>query len=281
MSRVSELVRGGSPRRHKATPSGSPPWRIIIDSIVADRALGVHTSPIQTPSIPDAIVQRIVQIIGDGAWKAGDQLPPQRQLAHELGVSMASLREALHTLQGMGVLEFRHGQGTFVCQDPSAIVERCLDLALLLDREMVQDFLDARRAVEGGLAYLAAKRSTDEQVEALASLVEGMKEAVKAGDDARWEELDVAFHRLVSEMSGSNILQYLSGTLFETLEEFIQVIPHTPQGWQRHADVWAAIRDRKPDQSQLAMHALVDATASYIHFIKSDGSREQDEDSSG
>lgn len=215
-----------------------------------------------------------MQIIGDGTWKAGDQLPPQRQLAQELGVSMASLREALHTLQGMGVLELRHGQGTFVCHDPSAIVERCLDLALLLDREMVQDFLDARRAVEGGLAYLAAQRATEDQITRLASLVDGMKDAVNAGDDATFETLDLAFHRLVSEMSGSNILQYLSSTLFETLEEFIQVMPHTPQGWQRHADVCVAIRDREPDPSQQAMHALVDATAAYIHFLKSDNGRE-------
>ena len=229
----------------------------------------MHASPIQAPSIPEAIVQRIVQIIGAGTWKAGDQLPPQRQLAQELGVSMASLREALHTLQGMGVLEFRHGQGTFVCHDPSAIVERCLDLALLLDREMVQDFLDARRAVEGGLAYLAAQRATDDQITKLADLVNGMKDAVEAGDDRSWETLDVAFHRLVSEMSDSNILHYLSSTLFETLEDFIQVMPHTPQGWQRHADVCNAIKHRLPDQSQQAMHALVDATAAYIHFIKS------------
>jgi GntR family transcriptional repressor for pyruvate dehydrogenase complex len=230
--------------------------------------------PIQIPSIPDAIVQRIVQIIGDGTWKAGDQLPPQRQLAHELGVSMASLREALHTLQGMGVLEFRHGQGTFVCHDPSAIVERCLDLALVLDREMVQDFLDARRAVEGGLAYLAAQRATEEQVAKLSNLVGGMKDAVDAGDDASFEKLDLAFHRLVSEMSGSNILQYLSSILFESLEEFIQVMPHTPQGWRRHADVCAAIEDKAPEPSQRAMHALVDATAAYIHFLKSDNGRE-------
>jgi GntR family transcriptional repressor for pyruvate dehydrogenase complex len=240
---------------------------MATDTIAEDGILGVHARPIQTPSVPEAIVQRVVQIIGDGAWQAGDQLPPQRQLAQELGVSMASLREALHTLQGMGVLEFRHGQGTFVCQDPSAIVERCLDLALLLDREMVQDFLDARRAVEGGLAYLAAQRATEEQIARLASLVDGMKAAVEAGDDASWETLDVAFHRLVSEMSNSNILQYLSSTLFETLEEFIRVMPHTPQGWRRHAEVYATIRDRKPDESQQAMHALVDATSAYIHFI--------------
>ena len=127
--------------------------------------------PIQTPSIPETIVQRIICMIGDGTWKAGDRLPPQRHLSRELGVSMSSLREALQTLQGMGVIELRHGEGTFVCHNPSQIVERCLNLALVLDRDRVEDFLDARRAVEGGLAYLAARRATDEQIARLEKLV--------------------------------------------------------------------------------------------------------------
>jgi GntR family transcriptional repressor for pyruvate dehydrogenase complex len=234
----------------------------------------MNAQPVQIPSIPEAIVQRVVQMIGDGEWKAGDRLPSQRQLAQELGVSMASLREALQTLQGMGVLELRHGQGTFVCHDPSQIIERCLNLALLLDKEMVIDFLDARRAVEGGLAYLAAKRATDEQVGQLAGLVDGMKEAVEAGDSNKFEELDVAFHTLVSEISNNSILQYLGGILFVNLEEFIQVMPHTPHGWQRHADVYSAIEAREPDHSQRAMHALVDATAAYIHFLRTNGDKE-------
>ncbi len=226
--------------------------------------------PIQTHSIPQAIVQRIIQMIGDGIWRAGDQLPPQRQLAHDLNVSMASLREALQTLQGMGMLELRHGQGTFVCRDPSQIVERCLNLALVLDREMVTDFLDARRAIEGGLAYLAAKRASNGQITQLARLVGGMEIAVETGDDARFEELDLAFHRLIAEMSDSNILQYLGSTLFDTLEQFLQVVPHTPKGWRQHVEVCAAITAHDPDRSEQAMHNLVDVTASYIHFLHVD-----------
>jgi GntR family transcriptional repressor for pyruvate dehydrogenase complex len=230
--------------------------------------------PIRTPSIPEAIVQRIIQMIDDGTWKAGDRLPPQRQLAQELDVSMSSLREALQTLQGMGVLELRHGQGTFVCRNPSQIVERCLNLAFVLDRDMIKDFLDARRAIESGLAYLAAKRATKDEVAKLAILIDGMKEAVDTGNDLRFEELDVAFHHLIAEMSKSDILQYLGGTLSETLEDFIRVVPHTPKGWLRHAEVCAAIIDHDPARSEKAMHDLVDTTAAYIQFLRSDNNKE-------
>jgi DNA-binding FadR family transcriptional regulator len=242
---------------------------VPINTVPNHRALGVHPEPIQTPSIPEAIVQRIVQMIGAGEWKAGAQLPAQRQLAQALGVSMASLREALQTLQGMGVLELRHGQGTFVCHNPSQIVERCLNLAIVLDRDMVEDFLDARRAVEGGLAYLAAKRASAEQGAQLTDLVAGMKEAVDTGNDAAFEALDIGFHHLIAEMSNSDILQYLGGTLFETMEEFIRVVPHTPKGWQAHAEVCAAIQAQDPKRSEQAMHDLVDATAAYVLFLQS------------
>ena len=226
--------------------------------------------PIQTPSIPEAIVQRIIRMIGDGVWKAGDRLPPQRQLAREFNVGMSSLREALQTLQGMGVLCLRQGQGTFVCRNPSQIVERCLNLALVLDRDMMEDFLDARRAVEGGLAYLAAKRATKDQIAQLVDLVEGMKAAINAGDDLQFESLDVVYHRLIAEMSHSEILQYLGSIVFDTLlEEFVRLVPHTPHGWQRHTEVCAAIQARDPGRSEKAMHDLVDATAAYIHFVKS------------
>jgi DNA-binding GntR family transcriptional regulator len=101
-----------------------------------------------------------------------------------------------------------------------------------------------------------------------------MKEAVDTGDDFRFEELDVAFHHLIAEMSKSDILQYLGGTLSETLENFIRVVPHTPKGWQRHAEVCAAIIDHDPARSEKAMHDLVDTTAAYIQFLRSDNNKE-------
>ena len=145
-----------------------------------------------------------------------------------------------------------------------------LNLALVLDRDMAEDFLDARRAVEGGLAYLAAKRATEDQIAQLVGLVEEMKDAATTGDGPKCNELDVAFHCSIARMSGNNILQYLGDTLFETLEGFIQVVPHTPKGWQLHAEVCATIQARDPDRSEKAMHALVDATAAYVHFLQSD-----------
>lgn len=236
--------------------------------------------PIRTQSIPEVVIQEILNMISEGSWKAGSQLPPQRQLAQELGVSMASLREAIQSLQGMGVLVSRHGQGTFISHKPTQIVHRVLLLALAMDQDQLIDFLDARRAVEGGLAYLAAKRASAEQINDLEDLVEGMRVAVNQVDDERFEELDISFHRLIAEMSKNDILQFLGSSLFDTLEKFIKIVPHTVEGWQRHAGVCEAIINRDPNQSEKIMHELVDTSAAYIQFLQSTENGEEYEESS-
>ena len=92
-----------------------------------------------------------------------------------------------------------------------------------------------------------------------------MKAAVATGDDDQFERLDVVYHHLIAEMSHSEILQYLGDIVFDTLlEEFIRLVPHTPAGWQRHAEVCTAIRARDPERSERAMQSLLDATAAYI-----------------
>lgn len=224
--------------------------------------------PINTLSVPQAVVQQVLYMIKDGTWQVGEKLPPQRQLAQELQVGLSSLREALQTLRSMGVLEIRRGQGMFVSRSQGQIVERVLNLALTLNRDEMEDFLDARRAVEGGLAFLAAKHASDEQIERLQALLDTMGELLKYDSDASLDKLDLAFHKLVAEMSNSHLLSYLGDILFESLEEFLPMIPHTTQGLQKHIAVFQAIVHRDADCSQIAMHDLVDATSKYLFLLK-------------
>jgi len=224
--------------------------------------------PIETLSVPQAVVQRVLHMIKDGTWEVGEKLPPQRQLAQELKVGLSSLREALQTLRSMGILELRRGQGTFVCRSQGQIVERFLNLALVLNRDRMEDFLEARRAVEGGLAYLAAKHASDEQIEHLQALLDAMGEPLEDDNNERLDKLDLAFHHLVAEMSNSYLLCYLGDILFESLEEFLSVVPHTRLGLQQHIAVCQAIVHHDADRSEQAMHDLVDATSKYLYLLK-------------
>src|SRR5207237_387215 len=69
-------------------------------------------------SLPDAVMAEIQRAFIHGGWKIGEQLPPERELAKQLSVGRSSLREAMQGLQTMGLVEVRHGVGTFLASEP-------------------------------------------------------------------------------------------------------------------------------------------------------------------
>ncbi len=129
--------------------------------------LSKYMEPIHTVHMSKATIDRLLAMIREGYWSPGDRLPPQRELARTLGIGMSTLREALQSLQAMGVLEMHHGEGTFVSEQPYQVIERILGMSLSLGDLDLQSLFEARIVLEGGLAYHAAARASDEQIEAL------------------------------------------------------------------------------------------------------------------
>src|SRR5438067_5760864 len=96
-----------------------------------------------------------------GELQAGQKLPPERELAAQLGVSRSSLREAIRALIALNILESRHGNGTFVTSlDPELLAEP-IDFVLKVNESALDALFEARKVVEAGVAALAAERATD------------------------------------------------------------------------------------------------------------------------
>src|SRR5208283_4150914 len=95
--------------------------------------------------------------------KPGDRLPPERELVRLLGVSRGSVRDAIRTLELMGLLEPRQGVGTVVC-DPEAKAANPLANALLDKHKQVAELIDVRKMIEPPLAGRAALRASREEV---------------------------------------------------------------------------------------------------------------------
>ena len=128
--------------------------------------------PVHRRSISKATVDRMLTMISEGFWEPGERLPPQRELAHSLGVGMSTVREALQSLQTIGVVEAHHGVGTFVSKQPFNPVEQIIDISFnngTMDLEML---FEARGIVESGFAYHAAIHATDEQIQKLFDILE-------------------------------------------------------------------------------------------------------------
>jgi GntR family transcriptional repressor for pyruvate dehydrogenase complex len=231
--------------------------------------------PIQTVHMSKATIDRLLAMIREGYWGPGDRLPPQRELARTLGIGMSTLREALQSLQAMGVLEMHHGEGTFVTEQPYQVIERILGMSLSLGDLDLQSLFEARIVLEGGLAYHASVRASDEQIAALFRNLEEQEKAIREGRMPDIDELDLDFHRKIAEMAGNNFLQQVAEMLLHTLEQFLRSVPHTPEGLRLHKAIAEAIRMRKPQASSEAVRKLMETTETrYMSYFRApDGKR--------
>src|SRR5438128_11807142 len=112
----------------------------------------------------EQVADQIRRLISDGTLKPGDLLPPERELAVRLGVGRSSVRDAVRTLEVMGILEPRQGHGTVVRDLSTDALVVPLASVLTRKREMVRELLDVRRMIEPALAARAAKNATAEEI---------------------------------------------------------------------------------------------------------------------
>jgi GntR family transcriptional regulator, transcriptional repressor for pyruvate dehydrogenase complex len=158
-------------------------------------------SPLTRKPLYERLVEHLRAFVVEAGLSAGDRLPSERELAERLGVSRASVRQAIVALEVQGILEVKHGGGTFL---RTARVDT-LPLAQLADlKRRLPDILDARQAIEVKLAELAAERRTESDLAAIAAALETMQQEIDAG--ATGEQGDHEFHQSVVHAARSELL---------------------------------------------------------------------------
>src|SRR5712692_5745350 len=110
-----------------------------------------------------AVVAHVRDLIDRGALGPGGRLPPERDLAHQVGVSRPTVRAGLRTLAALGVVRSRRGSGTYIPDGPPTIGVEALSFIAALHKFSVDDVYEARRILEVGASGLAADRATPEQ----------------------------------------------------------------------------------------------------------------------
>ncbi|MGE4242845.1 FadR/GntR family transcriptional regulator [Ramlibacter sp.] len=173
------------------------------------------TMPTATPakrgrSLTADLVQALGDRVRDGRWAAGAKLPTEGEIIAEFGVSRTVVREAISRLQAGGVLETRHGVGTFVLGQGHGSAFR-IDTARLATLHEVIEVLELRIGVETESAALAAMRRSPAQVEALRSALEAFSAAMEEGRDAVGP--DFQFHLEIARATGNRRFEDLVTTL--------------------------------------------------------------------
>lgn len=196
------------------------------------------------------IADEIERMIVEGVLQPGDKLSSLKELAEQFGVSRAAVREAFSSLQGKGLIELRHGTGTFVAH--AELEKRLfapLHAALLIGRNDLISLHEVRTILEVGASRWAAANRTAEAYEEIAV---ALTEFEWASNDTDLARADLRFHQAIANATGNMVIQNLLTTLTESLYEVIHAtLPLLP-----YVEVikdyreWAeTIREGRPEQA--------------------------------
>lgn len=184
-------------------------------------------------TVVEGIVEQIVRQIQAGKLKPGDRLPSERQLIEMLGVSRSSVREALQGLVIMGLVESRHGQGSYVSKGITRLLPN-LDaptLPLSLQRAMRLHLIEARRVVECPVAELAAARAGEEGLARLRRAFEGYRELMlSSAYDQAIAGPHYEFHLGLAELAQNPFFPTVVTTLLQTLPPSLRKSEFTALG---------------------------------------------------
>jgi len=218
--------------------------------------LGFH--PIKTRKIYEEIVEQLKDMISSGSLKPGDRLPAEREMAESLGVSRASVREALTALEAIGILDIRPGEGTFVKHTTIAETFEPLALVLAVERNPLAQMMEVRRVIETECAALAALRATPEQLAKIEASLHDMQTAPHVPEAV---EHDLRFHFLIAEATQNTILLRMMNTVADLMHHMFRsdredLYARTEKDCQiirEHEAILSAIRDKNPDQARHKM----------------------------
>jgi len=183
-------------------------------------------------------MSEIKRLLVDGALQEGDRLPPERDLATQLGVGRSSVREAIQALQLMGLVEVKHGIGMFLTSEPGRWLLEPLKWSTKGSANLFDDLIEARLPVEVTLARLSSERAKPNELLAIRRAVE---ECAKAEDGVA---AGYRVHLSIAEAAHSEVLLFMvraTSSLFrEILEPLRAAILETEDGEQKLRDFRAA-----------------------------------------
>jgi DNA-binding FadR family transcriptional regulator len=174
---------------------------------------------------------RVKQFIIDRGLHAGDPLPPEAELARQLGVSRASMREAIRALQTIGVVETRHGVGTFVGSFSFDSLTNALvfqiDIEQRQDDQVIarelHELVAIREVLESAVVSRFAGRYSDDDIRALYTLTAKMEQA--AAEGKMFAEEDLQFHETLYRPTGNRLLLRMLNAFWTVCDRVRQTMP--------------------------------------------------------
>lgn len=170
--------------------------------------------PVSRQRLYEQVVEQLRQYVTEQGLRAGDRLPPERELAARLGVSRVSVKQAIVVLEVQGLVDVRHGGGTYLRGDGLHVEP----VEALVDRKRrLPDVLEAREALETKLAELAARRRTPDDLTEIDAALSDMRRQIDAGELGI--DGDRRFHAAVTAAARSSLLAQFMRSITEQIAE--------------------------------------------------------------
>ncbi|MGV8906145.1 MAG: FadR/GntR family transcriptional regulator [Acetobacterium sp.] len=219
------------------------------------------------------ILEQIKENIIEGNLKKGDRLPSERQWSEQLGVSRATIREAIRALEMIGLVKCKQGEGNFIAQNFEDTLTQPLTIMFWLSNGKISEIQELRRALETESAMLAADHMTAEKYDILENICTAIETET---DEAVRATLDKRFHYEIAMASENTLIKNVltsSSSLIEALIKDIRVAILTdPQRGalidRQHRNILIALSKGEPHKAAMAMSQHMDLIDDFVCTLK-------------
>ncbi len=217
---------------------------------------------VKTESLRSQVYVQLKNKLIEGEWQAGDKLPSENKLCETFGVSRVTVRAAIQQLEILGLVETKHGGGTFVRSFSSVDAVDALHPFMKVNKHSdIITVLEYRKIIEHGTIGLAVKNVTERDLAYLEETVKQMQASVV--DPEKEAEVDLNFHLRIAEMSKNPIVikvyTLISEILSNTMVELVRLIG-SEVGITYHRKLLDALRARDKSLCETLMDEHIDRT---------------------
>ncbi|WP_116130750.1 transcriptional regulator NanR [Tropicimonas sp. IMCC34043] len=243
------------------TPAGSRNAAETADKIVRRK-------------LSDEVFDRLRTMIASGDLGPGDPMPSERDLMQRFGVGRPAVREALQSMQTMGLITISHGGRSRVnALTPESVLERVDEVAQILLSsvpDQLENLKEARRMFEMGAVRLAAERATEDDIADLRAILDQQRDDLD--DPKQFIESDMRFHARIAEMTGNPIMGAVSHAMLRWLLRYYTALLHWSGNEEKtlaeHEQIFSLIAAKDPVRSVDAMRKHLDRSSEmYRHDV--------------
>ena len=229
---------------------------------------------VEKPKLAYEVARQIAQAIKEGRFTPGQALPPSREFAIKFNVSRPILREALGILQLQGYVSTRHGRGTFVKDPDTDILNVSPEDWLTKNIRLVENFYEARLAIEPVCAARAALAAGPGDVAELKGILQRIDTLMEGGSTHELVSADIDFHSKIARLSRNEFLIKMLRSLIvpetDVRKVTLRLPNHLSTTNKNHYAILAAIEKHNPTAARKAMIAALSRPLDVIRdYLKS------------